>query len=255
MTAAGPGHEQWRESAAAYLLGALDETDDGGGFEAHMADCPACRDEIADLRGTVEALALAAPPMAPPPELAARIMRTVQQEADLLRAAGPEADRPLHTRDKRSPWARLTAWMPALSPALALPAALVVLALGALAGGELADGGSNPDGRQTVAGQVLDPNSAQDTHVELRLGRDEATLVAERLPQPPPGRVYQVWLKRPGTRPEPTNTLFAPRADGSAVAAVPGSLDGVEAVLVTDEPAGGSRRPSREPILLVNPTA
>ena len=43
--------------------------------------------------------------------------------------------------------------------------------------------------------------------------------------------------------PEPTNVLFEPRADGSAVAAIP-AVDGVRQVLVTDEPHGGRDAPS-----------
>jgi hypothetical protein len=45
--------------------------------------------------------------------------------------------------------------------------------------------------------------------------------------------------------PEPTDVLFTPRGDGSAVAAIP-SVDGVRQVLVTDEPPGGRDEPSGE---------
>jgi hypothetical protein len=37
--------------------------------------------------------------------------------------------------------------------------------------------------------------------------------------------------------------------DGTAEAAVPGPLEGADAVLVTREPRGGSRRPTSAPIL------
>ena len=40
--------------------------------------------------------------------------------------------------------------------------------------------------------------------------------------------------------------LFAPRCDGSAVAAIPGSVADVDQVLVTDEPLGGSDEPTGE---------
>ena len=69
------------------------------------------------------------------------------------------------------------------------------------------------------------------------------------MPAPPGGRVYQVWLKRPGRAPEPTSALFTPRSDGTATTAVPGSLEGVEQILVTHEPPGGSTVPSRDPLL------
>ena len=70
-----------------------------------------------------------------------------------------------------------------------------------------------------------------------------STLVASGLPAPPDGRVYQLWLKRPGRAPEPTTALFRPSRDGTASAGVRGSLDGVDQVLMTDEPDGGSQEP------------
>ena len=64
------------------------------------------------------------------------------------------------------------------------------------------------------------------------------------------GRVYQVWIKRPGrTAPEPTDALFDVRG-GRATVEVPGGVDGVEQVLVTDEPNGGSAAPTRDPVVI-----
>jgi hypothetical protein len=68
-------------------------------------------------------------------------------------------------------------------------------------------------------------------------------------PAPPEGRVYQVWLKRPGRDPEPTRALFGVR-DGRATVEVPGAVRGVEQILVTDEPRGGSRVPTRAPVVV-----
>ena len=68
--------------------------------------------------------------------------------------------------------------------------------------------------------------------------------MASKLPAPPSGRVYQVWLDKGGKAPEPTNALFSTSSDGSASVDVPGSLDGVRRVMVTDEPSGGSRSPT-----------
>ena len=49
-----------------------------------------------------------------------------------------------------------------------------------------------------------------------------------------------MWLKRDGHAPEPTAALFVPSRDGAATASVPGSLEGIDQVMVTDEPDGGS---------------
>ena len=93
---------------------------------------------------------------------------------------------------------------------------------------------SGDEGTRTVVATTQAPGA----DVRLEIGEDSSTLVAKNMPAPPSGRIYQVWLKRPGQDPEPTSALWSTRSDGSAEVAVPGSLEGVEAVLVTDEPAG-----------------
>ena len=45
MTRFGPDHERWADSVGSYLLGAMPD-DELGGFEAHLSECPACRDEV-----------------------------------------------------------------------------------------------------------------------------------------------------------------------------------------------------------------
>jgi hypothetical protein len=90
---------------------------------------------------------------------------------------------------------------------------------------------------------------APGADVRLEIRDDGSKLVAENMPAPPSGRIYQVWLKRPGRDPEPTSVLWSTRGDGSAEVAVPGSLEGVEAVLVTHEPPGGSDEPSGPPVI------
>jgi hypothetical protein len=103
-----------------------------------------------------------------------------------------------------------------------------------------------------VQAQVTDRGKAPDAAADVEVGEDGATLVAHGLPAPPSGRVYQVWIKRPGRAPEPTSALFAPSGDGTATASVPGKMDGVAQVLVTDEPDGGSLTPTRDPLLVAD---
>jgi hypothetical protein len=54
--------------------------------------------------------------------------------------------------------------------------------------------------------------------------------------------VYEVWLHR-GDRVVPSS-VFVARRDGTAVAAIPARLEGVDSVVVTREPSGGTRRPT-----------
>jgi len=243
MRAPGPGHEQWADSTAAYLLGALDDTERAA-FEEHLEGCSECREEVAELRPAAWALPVSVDPVEPPPALKSRIMAEVEREASLLAAAGPEADRPpAPARRRRLPSLRI----PRLVPA-ALAAALLVVGV-AIGVGVSQLGGENP---HTVQAQVTDRAKAPDAAADVEVGEEGATLVAHGLPLPPSGRVYQVWIKRPGRAPEPTSALFTPSGDGTATASVPGKMDGVAQVLVTDEPDGGSLTPTRDPLLVAD---
>jgi hypothetical protein len=65
----------------------------------------------------------------------------------------------------------------------------------------------------------------------------------------PEGKVYEVWLLRRGAAaPSPTDALFSVSTQGSGRVALP-SVRGVEAVLVTAEPSGGSQAPTSQPFI------
>jgi hypothetical protein len=125
-------------------------------------------------------------------------------------------------------------------PALAAATLLVGLAVGL---GVANRGG----GTRTVPMQVA--RTAAATRARLVIADGHATLEADHLAPPPHGRIYQVWLEPPGRSPQPTDALFAPRADGTATVAVPGDVERMQAVMVTAEPAGGSAAPTRPPVL------
>ncbi len=233
------------DTVASYLLGALPQ-DEATHFESHLDDCPSCRHDIAALRPVVDALPAAAPPAEPPLELRGRLMATVRAEAELLQAAGPSADKPAPLpKPARPPLReRLSPRRPLLAGAMAL-----VLALAAGYGLRAAvENGSNaPAGvSRTVRAQVTFPHAS--AHVIVRHG--VATLVVTGLPAPPAGKIYQVWLKRPNvTAPAPTNALFGVDHHGAGHTSVP-TISGVQAVLVTAEPDGGSPAPTENPVIV-----
>jgi anti-sigma-K factor RskA len=222
-------HERWNDTAAAYVLGAM-AVAEREEFEAHLSSCETCREEVDELRPAAEALPMASPLMAPPPELKHRIMAEVEREAELLGAAGAGADRPERTeRRRRGSW--LSGWRLA-------PVAAGLLIAGVLAGSAL----TGPD-TQTYEGSTR----LEGASAELRVEDGEATLVADGLPEP--DGAYQVWIKpRGGDTVEPS-VLFLPR-DGEATATVPGT-DDAEAVLVTREPKSGSDTPSEDPVVTI----
>ena len=89
---------------------------------------------------------------------------------------------------------------------------------------------------------------------QVRIGGGHAELSVEHLASPAPGRIYEVWLERPNAAPAPTAALFTVNRAGAADVAVPGDLRGVRELLVTEEPAGGSRVPTGQPVI-VAPTS
>jgi hypothetical protein len=228
-------HATWAESVGAYLLGAL-EPDEYERFEAHLAECAICKRDVEELRVAADALPVSVPLIRPPAALKDRIMVVVNSDAELLAAAAERAPEP---RRRRSAGRFLGGWL--MRPGVALACALALLAGGGAAGVLLSGG----EGARTVFPESQ-PAGA-DVRLEVRDGG--STLVAKNMPAPPRGRIYQVWIKRPGRDPEPTSVLWSTRGDGSAEVAVPGSLEGVEAVLVTDEPPGGSEVPSKPPVI------
>lgn len=230
-------HDHFNESAGAYVLGALPEREHDE-FETHLAACAVCRDEVEELRVASDALPDAVPQVAPAPELRGRIMAIVEREAELLQAAGPEADRATPPPRRRWSWPSLRIAVPALACAAAVGVGV----------GIAVDG----PGTRTQLAQIAP--RIPGAHAQLRISGDSAELVADHIPAPPMGRIYQVWLQRKGqTKPEPTTALFSVTGDGRAAVDVPGSMKDVKRVMVTDEPLGGSSQPTGELLLSATP--
>ena len=218
------------EDAAAYVLGAL-EHDEHERFSEHLAGCAECRAEVAELQPVVDELPASAPAASAPKEMRARILATVRSEAELLGAAGAGADRP----PSRTPAGRMPrfAFAGAGLALAALVAVLIAVSLG------------------SSSHSVTTPGSAPvGATASLRQRDGHAELIVERMPPPALGRIYEVWLKRGGGEPKPTNALFGVTNHGSAAVDVP-NLHGVKEVLVTSEPAGGSLHPTSAPVIRV----
>jgi len=237
-----------RDGVGSYVLRALPD-DEYERFSSHLADCADCRRDVADLQIAADTLPLAAVQVAPPPELKDRIMAVVRSEAELLSAAGARADEPQPAPAARPPrrrrWSRP---LLALRPLPAAVAAGVLIAVG-VAGGVVLSGGDNT---RTLPGQVHIA-SAPTARASLVLSDDMTKLRVTNMPAPPSGKVYQVWLKRPSRDPEPTTALFRVDAKGDADVEVQrGRLKGVDQVLVTAEPNGGSMQPTSAPVIVAS---
>jgi anti-sigma factor RsiW len=214
---------------AAYLLGAL-EPREAIAFREHLGTCAICRDEVGALGAVVDALPLGAPPQTPPRALKRKVMAAVQAEA-----RGAER--------VRQP-ARPSRW--SLIPRPVFGAAVAAMAAVAILVG-VSIGGSGPSSRLVHAS-----TGWPGTQASLRITGSRAELVVSKMPAPPPGKVYEVWLGHANGAPTPTSALFSVTSRGAAQVDVPGSLHGVSQVMVTAEPAGGSRVPTHAPVVVAN---
>jgi anti-sigma-K factor RskA len=215
------------EDAAAYVLGAL-EPSEAEAFRRHLAGCAACRQEVAEFERITGALPEATAQYQVPKDLRRRVMQEVRATPKAQAADHKAAVRPART------WRPIVAWGSAL-------AAVVVAVIVAVA---LSSGGSS--GTRVIR--------ASAGNAELRIASGHGDLIVHRLPRLPAGRIYEMWVQRGNAAPTPTGTLFAVTSSGAAAVGVPGSLSGISAVLVTEEPAGGTPAPTSAPVIVARVT-
>jgi anti-sigma-K factor RskA len=213
--------------AAAYVLGAL-EPQEVQAFRLHMQQCAVCRDEVEALTGVVHALPMAAHQYVPAPDLKRRVMREIRSE-QALAGRLPARRRPNWAGRRRR---ELRAGL----------AAAVLAAGGVLAGIELSAGAAVAVFQARVSGIA---GSAQ-----LRVANDRGELVVRHLTPPGHGHVYEVWLQSGAAAPVPASVLFGVNASGNADVGIPGRIRGVSAVMVTQEPLGGTPKPTHTPVIV-----
>jgi len=105
-----------------------------------------------------------------------------------------------------------------------------------------------PDTRAVVFGQEKKEPPKGTVFVNPRSG---VLLIASRLPQLAPGRIYEMWVIPKSGAPKPAG-LFPATAAGTAIHSIEGPVD-VEttgAVAVTVEPEAGSNAPTSTPIIV-----
>jgi anti-sigma-K factor RskA len=223
-------------NAAPYMLGALTE-EESVAFRRHLESCAICREEVAALQVVAAALPAAAPPLSAPSTLKRRVMSAVHEDARVV----PAMRSNLRKRRSRPSW-RPRSLLPIPRAAIAGlgAAAVIVLAVIALAS-------SGGGGTRVIRAQVLAPRAS----AQLRLSAGHAELTIAGMPQPAPGRTYEVWLQGSGP-PRPTDALFTVTSAGDASVGIPGGVSGVREILVTSEPRGGSRVPTRPPVIIAH---
>jgi anti-sigma-K factor RskA len=221
-------HDRFDDDLAAYALGAL-PPGEAAALERHLEGCESCRARLRWLSPAVDVLPAAVEQRSPPERLRENLMEVVRAEAN---PAAPA----------RQPWWRSLGAL-TMRPAAGLAAVILIIA--GIGAGYLLRGSDSTE-TSTVQAEALTGAPASAT---LERDGDTSTLHVHEMPPIGPDQVYEVWIQRDG-RMDPLST-FVLSADGTAEAAVPGSLSGGEAVLVTREPRGGSPQPTTQPLLRV----
>jgi len=225
----------WTADVSAYLLGALPEAEQQA-LAHHLDHCTPCQQAVAQLEYAAAVLPLAVEHRQPPPELKSSLMATVRAEAELLRAAGPEADRvPRRAPARRSFLPRIVA---------PITVGLAVLVLGVF--GIRSWTADDPTTQQTIEATVRLPEGAARVNVtEPGQGR----LVLDGVPPPPSGYVYEMWLSRAGEAPVPAGTIARVATDRPTTAEIDGDLRSAPSLLVTVERAPGVDTPTVKPVI------
>lgn len=215
-------HNRWSDDLAAYALGALDR-DEATELERHLEGCERCQEEMRWLAPAVQTLPESVERQEPPRQLREALMAEVRDDAREARA------RPAPPRRWR--------WL--LKPAAGF--AVVALLVAGVVGYEVGKDGSADGGASTLERQV------GGITVKMVQEGDRGTLQLSGVHQLPPDKVLEAWVERDGEV-EAVPALFVPDRNGQAETRI-ADMNGVETVMVTEEPQGGSAQPTSEPIM------
>jgi anti-sigma factor RsiW len=229
-------HEHWHGELSAYLLGALDPGE-AAELERHLAGCEDCRVELAWLRPAARILPESVERREAPPQLRTRIMAEVRAEAQ-GRQLG---------RSGRRALGDFWPWIADRSPVPLRPvagfAAIVLIAAG-IGAYAIRDGDSGSGATTVVAGK------APGVTAKMVREGDSGTLRLANVSRLRADDVLQAWVRR-GERIESAEaSLFVPNHNGTAIAVIE-DMQGVNAVMVTAEPRGGSEFPTSDPLISV----
>jgi anti-sigma-K factor RskA len=242
--------------AGAYALDAINDIERAA-FDRHLAGCEACSFEVAELRTAAARLADSTWSAAPP-----RLRDNVLKQVSHTRQTRPGTAEKYVAQDVATPgrWRRR----------LIAVAAVSLLTVGVGAGTFLVEEQRVRDATNQsaiAAASQLEMTRIQDvmaaTDARLRQvpvkgggrisvvyspGQNAAVAMVAGLNQPTANRAYQLWLIK-DKQPASAGVLTAGHNAGTAL--LSGVRD-VQEIAITQEPAGGSQKPTQEPMAAVS---
>ncbi len=229
-------------STGAYAADAL-PPEEREEVERHLAVCPACAQEVAELQAALTRLAEAAAEP-PPPQLRDRVLAEVGHTRQLPPIARPRGNR------GRGRW-----WW-AGAPMQIAAAVLLVVAVSL--GGLLVQRQNQLDQQRQLVAEITsvmnDPNRTVTTADLASGGRStavvahgEAVFLASDLPSVSADRTYQLWVMSP----DHTRSVGLLGRGQSAQKLVT-SVHAGDQIGVTLEPKGGSPQPTTAPLVAIS---
>jgi anti-sigma-K factor RskA len=251
-------HERFEDLKDAYVLGALPE-EERLSFEDYLAAHPERQAEIDELGAVAGLLAFSPQEQEPPPELRRSVMEVVEAEAEPRRVRG------------RSTFAKVGDYLSVRSLALGAAALLVIGLLSwnvllqsqvEVLQGRVQDAQGRVQDLQAQVENARDQRQQSPT-VELEgswadqganakvvsIQENQVILVARNMPSVPEDQTCQIWVINDDV-PKPSG-LFQPDRNITA-APITNSITNADVIAVTVEPAGGSKKPTSDPVLLAN---
>jgi len=251
-------HERFEDLKDAYVLGALPD-EERLSFEEYLVAHPERQAEIDELGAVAGLLAFSPQEQEPSPELRRRVMEVVEAEPRRVRG--------------RSTFAKVEDYLSVRSLALGAAALLVIglLSWNVLLQGQVKDlQGRVQDAQDQVHALQAQVEDARDQRqpqqsptIELKgswadqganaevvsIHENQAILVARDMPSVPDDQTCQIWVISDEV-PKPSG-LFQPEGNMTA-APITNSIKRADVIAVTVEPAGGSKKPTSDPVLLAN---
>jgi anti-sigma-K factor RskA len=238
--------------SGAYAVDALDEAERTQ-FERHLETCPECRAEVRSFCETAAMISHSSTET-PPASLRASLLaaigtvRPLPPEASDGPALEPAVPTTLTAPRHISTAPRLARrWLPTM---VAAAVAVILLAAGALVWQPWHSGG----GQTSLADQVIGaPDAIRVSETlpgggKLTLVRSpslkRAVMLADDVPAPKAGTVYQLWLQQPGTGMVSAGLM----ADTTTPTLLAGDAATAKQAAITVEPDTGSPQPTSPPI-------
>lgn len=229
--------------SGAYAVDALDDIERAR-FEAHLAECQDCRNEVAELQETASVLGLAAT-SEPPASLRAAVLDGIEE----IRPLPPRVAQSFGASRRRRAWSATTR---GLLAAASIAAVLVLAGVAFLRPFDsTGERGPSASDRVLAAADAVrvqqDFPSGASATVVLSRSEGRAVILTDAMDPAPEGKVYELWLQTPSGDMVPAG-LMPDRSD--AVMVLDGDASQATAVGITVEPDGGSPQPTSDPIAL-----